>query len=84
MGLAAVVLGAAFSLSANGLATPDTTNDRAAAFHIPATPDSTRPIPLSPIVVFARRTPRGDPSWIPPSARSIYADDGSTLLVGDL
>lgn len=84
MGLAALVLGAAFSLSANGLATRETTSDSAAVFHVPATPDSTRPIPLSPIVVFARRTPHGDPSWIPPSARSLYADDGSKLLLGDL
>ena len=84
VGIAALVLGAAFSLSANGQATRDTTIDNGAAFHMPAAPDSSRPILLTPIVVFARRTPHGDPSWIPPSARSLYQDDGSKLLLGDL
>lgn len=84
MGLAALVLGAAFCLSANEIATRDTTSDSAAVFRMPAAPDSSRPVLLTPIVVFARRTPHGDPSWIPPSARSLYADDGSKLLLGDL
>ena len=83
MGLAGLVLGAAFSLSANGQAIHGT-SDSSAVVHVPAAPDSTKPILLTPIVISARRTPHGDPSWIPPSARSLYPDDGSKLLLGDL
>src|SRR5262249_12549876 len=44
----------------------------------------TKPILLSPVVVSAKRTRTGDAAWIPSSARSLYPDDGSKLLLGDL
>lgn len=82
MGLAEVLLCAAFSLPPNGQAAIDsavTGTVREAAS------DSTKPIRLPPVVVSARRGPRpGDATWVPSSARSLYADDGSKLLFGDL
>lgn len=82
MGPAAALLCTAFSLSANVQAAPDTTSAgrvRAAAA------DSAQPILLPPIVVSGQRAARpGEAAWIPASARYLYADDGSKLLLGDL
>ena len=82
MGLAEVLLCAAFSLPPNGQAAIDsavTGTVREAAS------DSTKPIRLPPVVVSGRRGPRpGDATWVPSSAKSLYADDGSKLLFGDL
>ena len=82
MGLAEVLLCAAFSLPPNGQAATDsviTGTVREAAS------DSTKPIRLPPVVVSGKRGPRpGDATWIPSSARSLYSDDGSKLLFGDL
>jgi hypothetical protein len=50
-----------------------------------AASDSTKPILLSPVVVSVSRPTRpGDAAWIPSSAKFLYPDDGSKLLLGDL
>ena len=86
VGLEALILCAAFSLSANVQATSDSTRDSTltGSVHEAAT-DSTKPILLPPIVVSGQRPSRaGTVGWIPASARSLYPDDGSKLLLGDL
>ena len=82
MGLAEVLLCAAFSLPPNGQAAIDSA---VTGTVWEAASDSTKPIRLPPVVVSARRGPRpGDATWVPSSAKSLYADDGSKLLFGDL
>src|SRR5262245_27483199 len=77
----ATLLFAAFSFPLNGQATTDSTVTSRIR---EAASDSTKPILLSPVVVSAKRTRTGDAAWIPSSARSLYPDDGSKLLLGDL
>ncbi len=85
MGLAEVVLCAAFSFSPNAQAASDSTPDRPAVTAVAkAAADSTKPILLTPVVVSAPRNQTGDATWVPSSARSLYADDGSKMLLGDL
>src|SRR5262249_40146234 len=86
VGLAAVVLCAAFSFSPNALAASDSTLDSTIARPVStAASDSTKPILLPPVVVSGRKTPRtGDAAWVPSSARFLYADDGSKMRLGDL
>lgn len=85
MGLAEIVLCAAFSFSPNAQAANDSVTDSATVARIPkAAADSTKPILLTPVVVSAPRVETGDPTWVPPSARALYPDDGSKLLLGDL
>lgn len=80
--LAAILLCSAFSFSPNGQATQDSS---ITARIRDAASDSTKPILVAPVVVSAKRLVRpGDAAWIPPSARSLYPDDGSKLLLGDL
>jgi len=82
------LLCAAFSFAAKGEAPTDsTTLGRVRE----AASDSTRPILLPPVVVSAPRIRRngpalapGDAAWIPSSARFLYPDDGSKMLLGDL
>jgi hypothetical protein len=73
-------------LSANGQATSDSTSDSTTVGVVrEAASDSTKPILLPPVVVSSsRRNRTGDATWIPSSARFLYADDGSKLLLGDL
>lgn len=85
MGLAAVVLAAAFSFPANGRAPGDSTTDRSNTVRVSqAASDSTKPILLPPVVVSAPGPRPGDSTWVPRSARFLYADDGSKMLLGDL
>lgn len=88
MGLAAILLCAAFSLPPNAQAATDSATTGSVR---EAASDSTKPIRLPTVVVSARRAHRpesgtrpGDAAWIPSSARSLYDDDGSKLLFGDL
>ena len=81
-GLATVLLCMAFSLTANGQAPTDSTVTGSVR---EAASDSTKPILLPPVVVSAQRAaPPGEAAWIPSSARFLYPDDGSKLLLGDL
>lgn len=85
MGLAAIFLCAAFALSANEQAARDSTGDSPAVSSVAvAASDSTKPILLPTVVVSGRRTSPGDAAWIPSSARFLYPDDGSKMLLGDL
>ena len=82
MGLVEILLCAAFSLPPNGQAATDSMTTGTVR---EAASDSTKPIRLPPVVVSGRRGPRpGDATWVPSSARSLYSDDGSKLLFGDL
>lgn len=82
MGLTALLLCGAFSLSVNGQAASDSAIT--GTVHEAAS-DSTKPILLPPVVVSAKRGPHPrDAGWIPSSARFLYPDDGSKLLLGDL
>ena len=81
VGLAAVLVCAAFSFAPNGQAPTDST---IAGSVREAATDSTRPILLSPVVVSAPKIHPGDAAWVPTSARFLYPDDGSKLLLGDL
>lgn len=81
-GLAAFLLCAAFSFPANEQAATDSTVTGSVR---EAASDSTKPILLSPVVVSGQRAaPPGGADWIPSSARFLYPDDGSKLLLGDL
>jgi hypothetical protein len=80
VGLATLLLYAAFSLGPNAQAATDTTRDS-----VRATPaDSAKLIFLPAVVVSGRRVQPSDAGWIPRSARFLYPDDGSKLLLGDL
>src|SRR5580765_8043708 len=80
-----MVLCAAFSLSPNGQASNDGTSDSTAVARVhEAASDSTKPILLPSVVVSGRRIAPGDAAWIPSSARYLYSDDGSKLLLADL
>lgn len=81
MGLAAVIVSAVFTFSANGQATSDSLTVGGTR---EAASDSTKPILLPPVVVPGTRIQPGDAAWIPSSARFLYPDDGSKLLLGDL
>lgn len=81
MRLAAVILCVAFSFSENEQATRNSTS--VGGIRV-ASSDSTKPILLPPVVVSGPRIQTGDAAWVPPSARFLYPDDGSKLLLGDL
>jgi hypothetical protein len=79
--LAAVVLCAALSFSDSGRAPTDST---VADSIREAIPDSTKAILLETVVVSSPRNLPNDATWIPSSARHLYADDGAKLLLSDL
>jgi hypothetical protein len=82
VGSAAAFLCIAFSLTANVQAAADsTTTGRVRE----AASDSTKPILLPAVVISGKRGARpGEVAWVPASARYLYSDDGSKLLLGDL